>query len=262
MTRPAAALGAALVLLLACGCSGGDPAGGARDVTLTVFAASSLTASFEQLGERFEADHDGVAVDFAFAGSSDLVAQIREGAPADVFASADQATMETLTDDDLAGSDPQAFASNTLAIVVPADNPAGIDSLADLGEPGVTVVLCAPEVPCGAAARRLADLVGVTISPASEEQQVTDVLGKVRSGEADAGLVYATDVLAAGDAVRGIEVPEAEAVVNLYPIATVAGSDHEELAQAFVDLVLSQDGQQVLRHAGFAPPETVTRDQP
>ncbi len=253
MNRLLAATAAALVVLLVAACSGSEDDSGDEETTITVYAASSLTATFEELGKDFEADHEGVTVDFNFAGSSDLVAQIQEGAPADVFASADEANMEKLTADDLAGSDPQLFASNTLEIVVPADNPAGITSLADLGKPGVTVVLCAPEVPCGAAAQTLADAAGVTITPASEEEKVTDVLAKVQAGEADAGLVYVTDVRAAGDAVQGIEVPEAGSAVNLYPIATVDASEHQDLAQEFVDLVLSDQGQQVLRDAGFAP---------
>jgi molybdate transport system substrate-binding protein len=240
---------AAAVLVLG-GCSG---AGGTGD-TLTVYAASSLTSSFDQLADTFQADHDGVTVRFNYAGSSDLVAQIQEGAPADVFASADQANMDKLSDADLTGSDPVPFASNTLEIVVPADNPAGITSMKDLEKPGVDVVVCAPEVPCGAAATRLAEAAQVKLTPVSEEQKVTDVLAKVESGEADAGLVYVTDVQGAGDAVLGIPVPQASAAVNVYPIATVAGSDHQRLAQEFVDLVLSTQGQQVLQDAGFAPP--------
>lgn len=255
MNRTLAA-GVAVVVLAVAGCtagSGGSPAGDSGGTTLTVYAASSLTSTFEQLGKDFEAGHDGVTVDFNFAGSSDLVAQLQEGAPADVFASADQANMDKLTGDGLAASDPVLFASNTLEIVVPADNPAGITSFADLQRPEVTVVLCAPEVPCGAATARLAALAQVRLTPDSEEQKVTDVLGKVTAGEADAGLVYVTDVLEAGDAVLGIAVPEAGSAINVYPIATIADGDQTVLAQEFVDLVLSQQGQRVLRGAGFAP---------
>ncbi len=246
------ALTAAALVLAAAGCSG-DSGSTAEDTTVTVYAASSLTGSFEELGDRFEAGHDGVTVEFNFAGSSDLVAQIREGAPADVFASADQASMDRLVAEDLAAGEPAAFATNTLQIVVPADNPARVASIQDLANPEVQVVLCAPEVPCGAASQRLADLAGVSIAPVSEEQKVTDVLAKVETGEADAGLVYVTDVRDAGDAVLGIVVPEASSVVNVYPISAVADSEHGDLAQAFVDLVLSEEGRQVLTAAGFAP---------
>jgi molybdate transport system substrate-binding protein len=247
---------AALVLALAaCGSDGdgGDTGGGDETTTLTVYAAASLTATFEQLGADFEASHDGVEVEFNFAGSSDLVAQIQEGAPADVFASADEANMEKLTADDLEGSDPATFASNTLEIAVPPDNPAGIESFDDLTQEGLNLVICAPEVPCGAAAAKVAESAGVTLSPVSEEQSVTDVLAKVTSGEADAGLVYVTDVIAAGDDIQGIEFPESSAAVNVYPIATVGASENGDLAQEFVDLVLSDEGQQVFADAGFAP---------
>jgi molybdate transport system substrate-binding protein len=250
-------LTAAAALVLS-GCSGS--AGGSGGDVLTVYAASSLTAPFTELGKQFEAENPGVSVELSFAGSSDLVAQIQEGAPADVFASADQANMAKLTADDLAASEPVPFATNTLEIVVPADNPAGIRSLADLESPEVQLVVCAPEVPCGAAAQRVARFAGVTLTPVSEEQKVTDVLAKVSSGEADAGLVYVTDVRAAGDAVLGIKVPQAKLWPNLYPIATVAGSDQAELAQEFVDLVESKAGQAVLRRDGFGPPREWTRD--
>jgi molybdate transport system substrate-binding protein len=194
-----------------------------------------------------------VRVEFNFAGSSDLVAQIQEGAPADVFASADEANMEKLTADDLAASDPQTFASNTLEIAVPPGNPAGIASFQDLAKPGLNLVLCAPEVPCGAAAQTVAESAGVELKPVSEEQSVTDVLAKVTSGEADAGLVYVTDVMAAGDDVEGIQFPEASSAVNVYPIATVADSKNADLAQEFVNLVLGDTGQKILRDLEFAP---------
>lgn len=240
--------GLATVALLASGCSGGsDP-----DV-LTVYAASSLTAAFEQLAEDFEADHDGVQVRLTFGGSSDLAAQIDQGAPADVFASADQDTMAGLVDADLV-TDPVDFAGNTLTIAVPPDNPAGVSGLADLARDEVRLVVCAPAVPCGAAAARLAEQQGVELSPVSEEQSVTDVLTKVSSAEADAGLVYVTDVAAAGDDVRGIEVPGADAVVNTYPIATVADSEQPTLAQEFVDLVRGPQGRTVLGDLGFRSP--------
>jgi len=220
--------------------------------TLQVFAAASLTSTFEQLAEDFEADHDDVEVELNFGGSSDLVAQIQEGAPADVFASADTANMDKLVQAGLDGQDPRAFASNTLEIITPPDNPAGIQAFADLAREDVNLVVCAPEVPCGAAALRAAEVAGVTLSPVSEEQSVADVLAKVTSGEADAGLVYVTDATSAGDAVLGIPFRESGQVVNTYPITTVEGSEVPELAEQFVQRVLSDAGQAVLRDAGFA----------
>ena len=252
--RRIAALGGALLLVLApaAGCGDDDSDGG--DTTLTVYAAASLTGTFTELGRAFEKEHDGVSVEFSFGGSSDLVAQLQEGAPADVFASADEANMEKLTADDLQAQAPQSFASNTLEIVTPPDNPAGITSFADLAEDGVNVVVCAPEVPCGAAAVKAEEVTGVTLSPASEEQSVTDVLAKVTSGEADAGLVYVTDVTAAGNAVHGVPFPESSDIVNTYPIVALEDSEHVDLAQDFVDLVLSDTGQRILERAGFAQP--------
>ncbi len=239
-------------LTLLSACSGGTAA---EPETLTVYAASSLTTAFEELGETFEAEHDGVEVELSFAGSSDLVAQIQQGAPADVFASADEANMDKLVADDLAAGDPVVFATNTLRIAVPPGNPAGVTSFQDLAG-DLDLVVCAHVVPCGAAAQQVADNVGVTLRPVSEEQSVTDVLNKVASGEADAGLVYVTDVLAAGDSVEGIAFPEAAFVVNTYPIVPVLDADEPDLAQDFVDLVTSDEGRDVLREAGFGPPET------
>jgi molybdate transport system substrate-binding protein len=206
------------------------------------------------MGKEFEESHDGVRVEFSFAGSSDLVAQIQQGAPADVFASADTANMEKLTADDLIGSGPENFASNTLEIAVPPDNPADIASLQDLTRPGVNLVICAPEVPCGAATQKVADAAGLTFEPVSEEQSVTDVLNKVVTGEADAGLVYVTDVKAATDTVKGITFPESEDAVNIYPIGTTADRKNTDLAQEFMDLVLGDTGQSILEDAGFAKP--------
>ena len=258
MKRWCTTLAALLLVTATAACSDDDPdaaePGGDGGTTLTVFAAASLTSSFEQLGESFEKSHEGVQVDFNFAGSSDLVAQVQSGAPADVLASADEANMEKLTTDDLQGSDPELFATNTLEIATPPDNPADVQSLEDLADPDINLVICAPEVPCGAASQSVAEAAGVTLEPDSEEQSVTDVLGKVTSGEADAGLVYVTDVITAGDAVQGIEFPESASVVNSYPIATVADSENADLAQEFVDLVLSDEGQQVLADAGFGQP--------
>jgi molybdate transport system substrate-binding protein len=243
-------LAGALLLPVAAGCSSD---GAVRsDDALTVYAAASLTATFERIGDEFEARHEGVTVDFSFAGSSDLVAQIQEGAPADVLATADEATMDRLVADGLEGATPRLFASNTLRIAVPPGNPAGVADLRDLAGEGLDVVVCAPEVPCGAAARTVAAAAGVELRPVSEEQSVTDVAGKVRTGEADAGLVYLTDVVAAAGELEGVDFPESGAAVNGYPIAPVAGGN-ASLAREFVDLVLGETGQAVLREAGFAP---------
>jgi molybdate transport system substrate-binding protein len=244
---------AGLLLTTALAACGGDREDGDAGTTLTVYAAASLTETFEQIGEEFEAEHDGVDVEFSFGGSSDLVAQIQQGAPADVFASADTANMDKVTAEDLQAADPQNFATNTLEIAVPPDNPAGIASFADLAQDGINVVVCAPEVPCGAATVKVEDATGVEIQPVSEEQSVTDVLAKVTSGEADAGLVYVTAVIAAGDDVLGITFPESSEAVNTYPIAPLADADDGDLAQEFVDLVVSDTGQSILEAAGFAP---------
>lgn len=240
-----------VVPLAACGDDSGNAGDG--DTTLTVFAAASLTKTFEELERTFEAEHDGVDVRLSFGGSSDLVAQITDGAEADVFASADTKNMDKLVDADLAAGDPAEFATNTLVIAVPSGNPAGIEDLTDFGDEDLDIVVCAPEVPCGNASLEVAEAAGVTLAPDSEEQSVTDVLGKVESGEADAGLVYVTDVTAAGDTVEGIEFPEAADVVNHYPIVVVEGAPQADLAQEWVDLVLG-DCQAVLTEAGFGPP--------
>lgn len=249
MTRLVLPAVLALVLpLAACGDDGGDSA------TLTVYAAASLTAPFEQIGEEFEKEHDGVEVELAFGGSSDLATQLQEGAEADVFASADAATMDRLVDAGLVGADPRDFATNTLEIATPPDNPAGVASFQDLAKEGLHLVVCAPDVPCGAAARAMAGNLGVSLRPVSEEQSVTDVLAKVASGEADAGVVYRTDVRAAGDSVAGVTFPESGEVVNIYPIAPVEGSDESDLAAQFVELVLGATGRRILDDAGFGPP--------
>jgi len=257
MKRCAAVLTALLVAgtVSACGSGGSDDSSsGAGTKTLTVYAASSLTSTFTELGKQFEADHKGVKVTFSFGGSSDLVAQLQGGAPADVFASADTANMDKATGDSLVEGDPVDFASNTLEIAVPPDNPARVSDFADLAKAGTKVVVCAPEVPCGSAAQKVEDASGVTIKPVSEEQSVTDVLNKVETGEADAGLVYVTDVKAAGDKVKGIPFAESASAVNTYPIAVLSDSKDKDLAQQFVDLVTGHAGQQALGDAGFAKP--------
>lgn len=224
------------------------------ETTLTVFAAASLTKTFTELGKTFEAEHAGVTVSFNFAGSSDLVAQIQQGAPADVFASADEKNMTKATDESLIAGEPVIFATNVLSIAVPPDNPAKITGLADLAKDGVKLVICAPEVPCGAATVKVAEAAGLTLKPVSEEAKVTDVLAKVASGDADAGLVYATDVAGAEGKVLGIDFPESAGAVNKYPIGALAGSANAALAAEFVALVTGTTGQQVLADAGFGKP--------
>lgn len=222
--------------------------------SITVFAAASLKKTFTSLGTDFEQAHPGVTVTFNFAGSADLVSQITEGAPADVFASADLANMAKVTDAELAEGTPVNFATNVLTIAVPPGNPAQITSFADLAKPGVKTVVCAPQVPCGAATVTIETATGITLTPVSEESSVTDVLGKVSSGEADAGLVYVTDVAAAGSSVDSVDLPEADAAVNTYPIAALKASASAAVAAAFVDFVTGPTGQKTLSAAGFGAP--------
>jgi molybdate transport system substrate-binding protein len=257
----AALAAAALLASTACG---GTTAGGAGAPSsapggsVTVFAAASLQRAFTDLGAAFEAAHPGVDVRFSFAGSSDLASQIAQGAPADVFAPADTRTMEKVTGAGLADGDARAFATNTLVIAVRPGNPAGIRSLADLGKPGLRLVLCAPQVPCGAAARTAAKAAdggaGIALAPVSEEPNVTDVLGKVVSGEADAGLVYATDVAGSAGRAEAVTFPEAASAVNTYPIAALAGSKNPEAARAFVAYAAGPEARKVLADAGFGAP--------
>ncbi|MBD5785946.1 molybdate ABC transporter substrate-binding protein [Cellulosimicrobium terreum] len=262
-------LGAATLLagLAACGGSdtgddaapsGSESGSATEERTLTVLAAASLRDVFTDLAEDFEAENEGVTVSLSFAGSSDLGDQILAGAPADVFASADERNMDRVVENGDA-SDPVAFATNTLTVVTPAGNPAGVESFADLARDDVKVVVCAPEVPCGGATDTVEDAAGVTIHRVSEEANVTDVLGKVTAGEADAGLVYVTDATLAGDDVDVVDVPETDAALNTYPIAVVAaaaeaGPEQAELAQAWIDLVTGPDGRSALSAAGFGAP--------
>ena len=226
------------------------------DVTgeLTVFAAASLRSMFEEIGQDFTEQYPDATVRFSFGGSSDLVAQLTSGAPGDVFASADETNMTKAIDAGLIEGDPVNFASNTLTIVTPAGNPGNVQSFADLANPDVSVVVCAPPVPCGAATNRIEEATGVDITPVSEESSVTDVLGKITSGQADAGLVYVTDASGAGDAVDVVSFPESSDAVNVYPIGTLADSPNPAAAEAFVELVTGDVGQGVLAEAGFSAP--------
>ena len=253
-TRIAAALLAASLLLAGCSstpASDPSPTPTADGLTgeVTIFAAASLSASFDEIAVAFAEEHPGVTVKpIVYDGSSILVTQLTEGAEADVLATADERTMQTLVDAGLA-SDPQLFATNTLVVAVPAGNPGGVETLADLAT--ATTVLCAPEVPCGAASAKLLAAAGVAVTPASLEQNVAGVLQKVAAGEADAGLVYATDVID-DDAVETF-VPEGAAdVVNRYPIVTLDGAS--EAGEAFAAFVRSAAGQKILAAHGFGKP--------
>ncbi|KTR87126.1 molybdate-binding protein [Microbacterium testaceum] len=249
LLRFSAVLSAA-ALLAACASPAPEPAASDDQLggTLEVYAAASLQRSFDEIATAFEAAHPGVTVSAVYDGSSTLATQIGEGAPADVFASADEKNMAKVS---AQAPEPQIFAGNTLVIAVPAGNPGGVSALADLAR--VTTVLCAPEMPCGAASQTLLSNAGVRVSPASSEQNVTAVLTKVAAGEADAGLVYATDV-AGRDDVEAIVPDGADAVVNRYPIAALADAPNPDAAAAFVAFVLSDDGQRILADAGFRAP--------
>jgi molybdate transport system substrate-binding protein len=242
------------------GCAPADDKSGPRtpaagdESTVVVFAAASLKPAFTAIGEQFTTAHPGSQIEFSFAGSADLVTQLTQGAPADIFASADTTTMDRAATAGLLSGAPVDFAANTLEIVVAPGNPKGVTSVKDLAQPGLLVVTCAPQVPCGSATRTVQRAAGVALNPVSEESQVTDVLNKVRSGQADAGLVYVTDVIAAGDAVTGVAFPESAAAVNTYPVALLKDSPHPDLARTFIDLVTGAAGQQILAGFGFGKP--------
>jgi molybdate transport system substrate-binding protein len=247
------AAAAALATLLA-GCAGAEGSAAPEQRTLTVFAAASLTEVFTGLEPRFEQANPGVDVRFNFGASSDLAQQIVNGGPADLFAAANTSTMTTVADTGLVDGRPTVFATNVLEIVTPPGNPAGITSFADLARPGLKVVVCAPQVPCGSATEKIEQVTGVTLRPVSEEPDVKSTLGKVTTGNADAGLVYATDVHAAGESVQGIAFPEAAQAVNAYPIAVIAEAPNADLARAFQELVTGAEGRVALESAGFGGP--------
>ena len=237
--------------LLAASCGYDDSAPGAD---VTVFAAASLTAAFSELGDAFMADHPEAEVRFNFAGSSELVAQIRDGAPADVFASADQANMETLIEAELGSAYPVVFATNAVEFIVEAGNPEGIRSVGDLADDNLVVVQCALEVPCGAYAAEVLASARVNVAPKSFEANVNAVVTKVTLGEADAGIVYRTDVLAAVDQVEGVAIPSDINVVAEYPIAVTATASNPVGAGRFIEFVLSGAGQDILSSYGFGAP--------
>ena len=259
MKRALVTLGAVGLLLTGCATPSAPsrPTSAAEDTltgTVTVFAAASLTETFGALADAFEEKHPGVTVVFNFGGSSGLATQIVEGAPADVFAAASGATMTTVTDAALTEGDPTVFVTNTLEIAVPAGNPGAITGLADFADPDLSIAICAVEVPCGSASKTVFDAAEIVAAPDTLEQDVKSVLTKVELGEVDAGLVYRTDVLAAGDSVEGIEFPEASGAVGKYPIAQLAASTNGDVAAAFIAYVLSPAGMKILTDAGFGSP--------
>ena len=232
--------------VLAAGCSGS-----ADDDTLRVAAAASLTDAFTELGAAFERADPDVEVEFSFASSSDLARQVIEGAPVDVYASADTANMDKVTEAGAVAGTPAVFATNGAEIVVAPGNPLGITGLGDLAERDLVVVVCASEVPCGAYADQVFGRAGVSVTPDSFEENVRGVVTKVTLGEADAGIVYRTDVIGAGERANGVELPDEVNVVAAYPIVSVSG---DGAADRFVEFVTSPLGQDVLASYGFGPP--------
>lgn len=259
-------MGATALLVTLTACSSSDDTAGSSAAasgsgssarlsgTVTVFAAASLKESFTTLGERFEDEHPGTKVTFSFGGSDSLAASITGGAPADVFASASPRTMAIVTDAGDASGTPATFVRNRLEIATLPGNPDRIASLKDLTRSGLKVVLCDKEVPCGAAAQKALDAARLTLTPVSYEQDVKASLTKVELKEADAAVVYRTDVRAAGDKVRGVDFPESADAVNDYPIVQLKDTQNAEAAKAFIALVRSAEGQKVLTGAGFLKP--------
>lgn len=258
MRRPLSLLAAWVTGLLLAGCAAGadarttspdaEPSG-----DVVVYAAASLQSAFDDLAAAFTAAHPGLRVQLTFDGSSTLATQLVEGAPADVFAAADDSTMQQVVAEGLAAA-PRPFATNTLTLVVPEGNPAVVTGLDDLAEDALSVVLCAPALPCGAAARQLLDEAGVAASVDSFEQNVTAVLTKVAVGEADAGLVYVTDAAARAAEVDTVRTAGADGVVNRYPMASLAEAANPAGAAAFVAFVGSAEARAVLADHGFGAP--------
>lgn len=237
------------------GAGEGDAASAAPTTTLTVYAAASLTDAFEELATRFEAVYPAIDVAPIVAdASSTLATQIVEGAPADVVATADEATMARVADAGLLADAPTVFAQNPAVLAVPTGDPAGVRDVAGLAKPGIRFVVCAPEVPCGRAAEQLVTSAGVEVSPVSEEQNVTAVLTKLELGEADAGVVYQSDLVRAEGLIEAVDTSAVPAVVNRYPIGSLAGASDPEAAAAFVRYVIGAEGQALLAEFGFSAP--------
>jgi molybdate transport system substrate-binding protein len=246
--------GAMAVILAACGSS--SPSASATPSvtgTVDVFAAASLTDAFKAEGQSFQQAHSGVTMQFNFAGTPTLVTQIEQGASADVFASADTTNMDKLKADGFTTGTSSTFAHNLLEIVVAPGNPKNIQSLADLAKPGVIYISAGPTVPAGKYAAQALQKAGVTVTPMSLETDVKSVVSKVELGEADAGIVYTTDVKAAGSKVQGVTIPDQYNVVATYPIVAVKATKNADAADAFIAFVLSSNGQSILGSYGFQP---------
>ena len=258
--RPLVLLSSVLALLLAFACGGSSnqssasPSADQVTGNLTVLAAASLTDAFNKIGEQFKAKHAGADVKFSYAGSPTLVTQIQQGAPADVFASADQPNMQKVVDGGLNSGQPKVFARNKLQIVVQAGNPKQIKSLADLANPAVKVDVCAPGVPCGTYATAVFGKANVKVTPVSQEDNVKAVVTKVSLGEADAGIVYTTDVKAGGSKVEGVAIPDDQNVVANYPIVQLKTASNQKAAEAFIAMVTGSQGQKTLAEYGFLSP--------
>lgn len=248
-----ASIAVCALLVAGCGADTGATATSPTPETLTVLAAASLTESFSTLAADYERSHPDVRIALSFGASSTLAAQAAEGAPADVFASASSATMATAVNAG-AATNPRPFARNSMTIVVPPSNPGRVTDLSSLADPSVTVAVCAPRVPCGAAADAVFRKAGVTVTPVTREPDVKAVATKVRLGEVDAGIVYVTDARASGSAVQAIPIPPANNTTTDYPIAVLRQSQHPTQAQEFTDFVLGPTGQRVLAEYGFAGP--------
>jgi molybdate transport system substrate-binding protein len=261
--RLLAVVSAPALVFAACGDDDDDDAGSstteaptgesALEGDITVFAAASLTDAFTELGTTFESENPDASVEFNFGASSALREQILAGAPADVFASANPSNMDQVVDGGAANG-PEEFVTNLLEIAVPAGNEAGVTGLDDFANPDLLIGLCAEEVPCGEFGREALAKAGITPSMDTNEPDVRSLLTKIEAGDLDAGIVYVTDVMAAGDAVEGVDIPADENVIATYPIAALTDAANAEVAGAFVDFVLSNEGQEILQSYGFDAP--------
>jgi molybdate transport system substrate-binding protein len=261
--RRFAVIAAGLVAVAVAGCSSSGSGSSSSSAssspsaastgTITVFAAASLMGTFTQLGKQFDAAHPGDTVKFSFGPSSGLATQITSGAPADVFASAAPANMDAVVKAGDAAS-PQDFAKNTMEVATPPKNPGKVTSVNDLAKKSVKVALCQPQVPCGVVAAEVFKNAGIKVKPVTLQPDVKSVLTQVELGSVDAGMVYVTDVMAAGTKVKGVTISDSDNASTLYPIATISDSKHKSIAQAFVAYVLSPAGQKVLTAAGFQQP--------
>jgi molybdate transport system substrate-binding protein len=241
-------------LVTACSSASSSSGSGKLSGQLVVFAAASLKGAFDKIGGQFEKAHPGVTVKFNYAGSSSLATQLGQAAPADLFASANTKSMKTVTSDDLTTGSPQVFAKNNLEIMVTKGNPMKIKTISNLANKDVKVAVCAPAVPCGAYSKEIFAKAGVTVHPVSEETSVSAVVTKVSLGEADAGIVYVTDVkAAAADKISGVPIPAKDNVTAQYPIVKLKKAPNPKAATAFMDYVLGSSGQKVLASYGFIP---------